>query len=225
MGDKITPIKRFDEMDYYEILNVEKTASQEEIESAYLAGIATYHPDSLASYSLISEVERRLIIKKIEEAFQILGNSEKRRMYDLEINNTVKFYPKAYFRKSTKKLEIEDGEVKKNIWQKLKSLFSRKRKMDVQKKPAESYSINTGVPNLLRGEYLKKVREIRGLRLDDVASEIKMNISQLKALEEEDYESLPKGINISSLIKTYAHYLGFIHQDKQSIESKKDPLH
>jgi len=209
------PVKKIDELDYYEILNLEKTATKEEIENAYLAGIVTYHPDALASYSLISEEERRSILRRIEEAFQILGNSEKKKVYDLKINNTVQFYPKAYFRKSTKKLEIEDGEAKKNIWERIKSLFSPKRKKESQKDLFEAYSINARLPNLLRGEYLKKVRENRGLRLDDVAKEIKMNISHLKALEEENYENLPRGMNVSNLMRSYAHYLGFNHHQEK----------
>jgi DnaJ-class molecular chaperone len=208
-------IKKIEEMDYYELLNLERHASQEEIENAYLAGIATYHPNSLASYSLISKEEREFILKRIEEAFQILGNSEKRKFYDLKINNNFQFCPKASFRKSTRKLEIEDAEEKKRIWRKLKNLFfPKKRKKEKQEnlKKADPFDINNH--NLLRGEYLKKVREIRGLSLEEISKAIKMSVSQLEALEEEYYEILPKETNISHLIGIYAHHLGLNHKDK-----------
>ena len=56
----------------------------------------------------------------------ILGDPEKRRLYDLKTFDD-KFVSKqnAYFRKSTQKLVIEDVREKKGIWEKFKVLFFR----------------------------------------------------------------------------------------------------
>ena len=62
--------------DYYEILGVDRNASQQEIKKAYRKLAMKYHPDRNKS----KEAEQRF--KEINEAFSVLGNPEKRRQYD-----------------------------------------------------------------------------------------------------------------------------------------------
>lgn len=208
-------LKKIEELDYYELLNLRTNASKEEIEDAYLHGIASFHPDSLASYGLLSPEERKVALTRIEEAYQILSHPKKRKKYDLKLLEMKdKYQEKAYFRKSTKKLEIEDGaKVRLGIWMKLKSLFSffrKKRKEEAEEKgrfKGMTSSFQTTHP-FYTGEYLKKVRESRGLSLDEIAEKSKLNISLLKALEDENYGALPQGVYFTNLIKQYAQHLG-----------------
>ena len=123
-------IKRIEELNYYEILNLDEDATSKDIERAYHHGKATYCRDSLAHYSLLSDSERWYILKKIEEAYQNLNDPEKRKVYNqkMQLKNPEK-KPRTKFRKSTRKLEIEDAEEKRNMWQKIKYfLFSPKKK-------------------------------------------------------------------------------------------------
>lgn len=121
-------IKRIEDMDYYEILNLKKNASVQEIERAYHLGKSTYSHDSLAHYSLLSERERLFIVKKIEDAYQTLKDTEKRKLYNLKrIEKSSETEDKVYFRKSTQKLEIEDAEEKRSLCARIKYSFLRKR--------------------------------------------------------------------------------------------------
>ena len=67
---------------YYDILEINKNASQEIIEKAYKILVKKYHPD-LQTNNLKTEFEEK--IKKINEAYEILSNPEKRKNYDLNI--------------------------------------------------------------------------------------------------------------------------------------------
>lgn len=69
---------------YYDILEVNKNASPEIIEKAYKTLVKKYHPD-LQENNLKSIYEEK--IKKINEAYDILSNHEKRKNYDLFLKN------------------------------------------------------------------------------------------------------------------------------------------
>ncbi len=60
--------------DYYKILGIEKTASEDDIKRAYRKLAHQYHPDKSGG----SEAK----FKEINEAYQILSNKEKRSQYD-----------------------------------------------------------------------------------------------------------------------------------------------
>lgn len=63
--------------DLYELLGVERTASQDQIRKAYLKLAHKYHPDKTGGDK---EAEEKL--KKINAAYDILKNTEKRAQYD-----------------------------------------------------------------------------------------------------------------------------------------------
>lgn len=60
-------------MDYYELLGISKTASQDEIKKAFHKLAHKYHPDKGGD-------EKKF--KEINEAYQVLSNTEKRQQYD-----------------------------------------------------------------------------------------------------------------------------------------------
>jgi molecular chaperone DnaJ len=63
--------------DYYEVLEVSKTASVEEIKKAYRKKAIQYHPDKNPDNK---EAEEKF--KEAAEAYEVLSNEEKRRRYD-----------------------------------------------------------------------------------------------------------------------------------------------
>jgi DnaJ-class molecular chaperone len=65
-------------MDYYKLLEVEKSASQDGIKKAYRKMSLKYHPDKPTG-----DAEK---FKEINEAYQTLGDENKRRMYDMKKN-------------------------------------------------------------------------------------------------------------------------------------------
>jgi DnaJ-class molecular chaperone len=122
-------IKNAMEMDFYELLYITRSASAQEIERAYQLCKTTYQRDSIAHYSLVSESERKSILERIEMAYATLKNPEKRKEYDLKaFKSTEGYEEKAFFRKTTEKILIEDSTDKTNLWRKLKYLLFSPRK-------------------------------------------------------------------------------------------------
>jgi hypothetical protein len=67
---------------FYDILEVKHDASPQEIREAYLRTKNAFSKDSVALYSLISQNERDEMLHRIEEAYMILSNTQKRKEYD-----------------------------------------------------------------------------------------------------------------------------------------------
>src|SRR4051812_20027894 len=63
--------------DYYNVIGVPSSASQDEIKKAYRKLAAKHHPDKNASDPKAAER-----FKEISEAYQVLGDAEKRKQYD-----------------------------------------------------------------------------------------------------------------------------------------------
>jgi molecular chaperone DnaJ len=64
--------------DYYEILEISRTATVEEIKVAYRRLALRYHPDKNPGDQVAEEQ-----FKRISEAYQVLSDTEKRQLYDL----------------------------------------------------------------------------------------------------------------------------------------------
>src|SRR5215204_6480940 len=63
--------------DYYSVLGVPASATQEEIKKKYRKLAAKHHPDKNASDPKAAET-----FKEISEAYQVLGDEDKRKQYD-----------------------------------------------------------------------------------------------------------------------------------------------
>ena len=67
-----------DNSDYYELLGIKKSATEQEINKAYKKLAVKYHPDKNPSDKALAEEN----FKKVSEAYEVLSNKEKRQTYD-----------------------------------------------------------------------------------------------------------------------------------------------
>src|SRR4051794_12528375 len=63
--------------DYYKVLGVSRTASEDEIRKAFRKLAREYHPDVAKNKSGAEDK-----FKEINEAYEVLGDAEKRKKYD-----------------------------------------------------------------------------------------------------------------------------------------------
>ncbi len=68
--------------DLYDVLGLEPGASREQIERAYRFSMEMYGQDALATYSLLEPAEIEAERARIQEAYAVLADPERRRQYD-----------------------------------------------------------------------------------------------------------------------------------------------
>ena len=78
-------MERFDNLNFYELLEIPVNASPFEIRQAYRNALSIYEEDSMISDSFFSDEERNAILRRIEEAFSTLIDEGQRAAYNKEL--------------------------------------------------------------------------------------------------------------------------------------------
>jgi curved DNA-binding protein CbpA len=203
--------KKIQQMDFYELLNLHIEASPKDIENAYLMAVTTYHQDGLASYGALGDLERELILNRIEEAFETLRDPEKKRAYDLfVISVRPELSQRARFRRSTRKLDIEDASEEVSFWDRIRTAAKRSwsRRNGREKGPNGENPENLTKDFPYYGDYLKMVRERRGLSRENIAERCGISPELIELLEKENPIPLPQEEEALEGLKLYAKSLG-----------------
>ena len=75
------------------------------------------------------------------------------------------------------------------------------------------------MPDLSDPQYLKKLREKKGVSLQEISDVTKISVGSLTALENGDYEKFPGRVYIVGFLRSYAEYIGIdVQQAKAHFE-------
>jgi len=107
------------DMDYYEVFNLKNSATFNEIKDVYYQHAKKFHPDRLGEASNPELREKaNFVFARINKAFEILSNEEKRREYDM----------KGYKEIQSAEKSSENLVEKANLYyRKAKTLYSQQR--------------------------------------------------------------------------------------------------
>ncbi|RVU42057.1 J domain-containing protein [Rheinheimera riviphila] len=82
-------------INYFRVLGVKATATDEEIKKAYKRLSNKYHPDKLLSESDDAKDQAALQLQRVKEAYDVLSDAKKRAAFIKDFNNVIVPEPTA----------------------------------------------------------------------------------------------------------------------------------
>ena len=167
----------------YDILLTHPAAGDEELRKAYKRQREIFAPQSLPLCSLMSDEALEIERARIEEAHDTLLDPVKRRAYDLSTFPERQLTQSPPSQADDEALDAERALLREEL----------------------AHEIGPNTP--FGGGLLRKVRESQGVDLDDISRHTKINVVQLRAIEEEDFAALPAFVYLRGFVQEIAKFL------------------
>ena len=204
--------KDFDQLNYYEMLDIKPDAVPYEIRHAYNAALQLYQPGSLVSYSFFSDGERRAILALVEKAYQTLINDQSRKDYDAQLIRTGEIEARDESAPDVKKpvsvFHISRGPTARTVFVSSDALKDRISQSQVIK--------DILAQSVLSGQDLKQIRTELGLTIEQIAEETKIRVNHIQSIEEGQAQNLPPAVFLKGFVKSYLKCLGLESVDELS---------
>ncbi len=197
-------MKSIDELDHYELLEISPSASTGEIDRAYRLAQQTYADGSLALYSVFNDLDAKSIRSRLDEAYQVLSDSESREAYDRDFNfesespsgilNSISDVA-AHFDDAvtTRFTDSEAGEVE----------FAS---FDEAVEEYDAFEDEGGSD--YDGVRLRRTRLFRGYEIEDISEVTKVSGNHLRNIENENFADLPADVYVRGFVTAYAKTIG-----------------
>jgi curved DNA-binding protein CbpA len=170
-----------EEVDHYRVLGLEPHASRDQVERAYRFCLDMYGDGALATYSLLDLDEIEATRTRIREAYHVLGDPARRRVYDESRGLVSADSPLLPFA-ADGAAGGSDGATRVPA-------------------PAE-------LPEVVTGPELKRIREARGIALREIAAQSKIGMRFLEYIEDDRLPYLPAPVYLRGFLQEYARVVG-----------------
>jgi curved DNA-binding protein CbpA len=192
--------KAFDQLNYYEMLDIRPDATALEIRAAYNAALQMYQSDSLVSYSFFSPEERSKILGLLEKAYLTLINEVQRAGYDKEINPSG-VSGSAENSAAAPKAPVNIFDINR---QGLNTSTQKNHNSELKAKVAQSERIREIISRQdISGADLKTIRNELGVAIEAIHQETKIRLDYLNYMEEDKTEKLPAAVFLKGFIRAY----------------------
>ena len=183
-------MKPLEELNHYEALEIGIDATAEQVEKAYRMLEATYEPDSLAVYSLLDAADVTAISERIEAAYQVLSDEEGRQGYDLSLRGAEK-----------SEVSLDDDVSGEDV-----EAGDHARALALE--DVQALDDGEAEPRDFDGAGLRCARERRGIPLEQLAAQTKINRTYLRWIEDDNYDELPALVYVRGFVISYARAIG-----------------
>ena len=200
------------EENYYQILEVLKTASLLEIRDAYEGKLEETQLEAFAAYSLLPEEETEEKLLNFSQAFVTLANPVARAKYDDELQQSM---VSAEMQTVTEKeIEIKKSVTRDVIVESQAERLGNYHKLAAKNELAEEsleefYSTfrTHGGKLSYNGTILQQIRKIKSVTLEELAQITCIRITYLQAIEDENFSKFTSEIYLKGYLLCYIEAL------------------
>jgi curved DNA-binding protein CbpA len=212
-------LKKIEDMNYYELLEVSPRSTAQEIHKAYERVRRIYDPNSVALYSLFSPEETEKIRQRIEEAYRTLIYDENRREYDLSLRDLTTPLPAEQRPRPAlsppRQPAREEPRAPVPASAPIPDAASAPRPASPRPVPHAPESLVLAIqppPADIReftGPVLRMMRERRQFTVQNVSDITKLSTRYIEGIEEENYKKLPVRPYLRGFLILYCRAIGF----------------
>ncbi len=193
---------RFENLNFYDLLEIPVNASSFEIRQAYRDALSIYEEESMISDSFFTDGERNAILQRIEEAFSTLIDREQRGAYNREMVDAGAIDASLLENgKPKSKGPIPLFSLKKKTGQETLSTRVRDR---IRRRDFSGVSEEILSKEFISGKDLKRLRKHVGIAIEEIFEVTRISLKVLKAVESDDVPSLPQGFYLRNFLKAYS---------------------
>lgn len=180
-------MKELLEQDHYEVLEVRRGASDQQIDRGYRVVRSAYEGNALALYSVYGEGDAKVILERIDEAHRILSDAVSRAEYDRYLDEKEAAVVAS---RTAAAAGLDD---------------SSDRSLAVQG-PVDEFHEEEGAE--FNGARLRRIRLRAGVELDQISEITKVSKTNLRNIEDENFEDLPASVYVRGFVIAYAQTIG-----------------
>lgn len=197
-------MKRLTEQNYYNLLDISPDASFEEVRSAYDQAMSIYSTDSIPTYSLFTQKERKLMLSRLTEAYKTLTNSQLRKEYNHSLIEKRELSPKEIRSSLPENPDIDKGKLQEVSAESL----IQKEEIEENEHPPSGRSLDLFDNQIsVTGKRIKMIRTTKEISLEEIYKKTNIPQKTLEDIEEERFEKLPALVYLKGFLKTYAKIL------------------
>jgi len=183
-------MKPLSDQDHYEVLEVTRAASRDDLHRAYQLAAITFSDDSLAGYSVFDPGDAAAVRERIELAWRVLSDDEARRVYDAALGE---FEPE-----SAGVAYVESAAIASATTVSSPPAPALEAIEEFEQEEGDEFD----------GARMRRSRLRQGLEIDDVARQTKVNPVYLKFIEEERFADLPARVYVRGFVVAFAGCVG-----------------
>ena len=192
-------MKGIDELDHYELLEISRSATTDEIERAYRLSQQTYGEGSLALYSVFESGDASAIRERLDEACRVLSDPELRAAYDeSQSKESQPLASSSFFEAVEAPAEASGSDDS-----------IRETAIEAFDEVVEEYdAFDDDGAGDFDGLRLRRTRLFRGYEIDEISEVTKVSGTHLRNIEDENFIDLPADVYVRGFVTAYAKTIG-----------------
>lgn len=204
---------------YYDILNVDKSATRFGIRESYLRLKSLYTTGGDALYGVAAAEDLNRHLQDLERAFDVLNDDTRRANYDREIsgNHVAASMPSV---SPEKRQDVAENSTSHQMTDVIQTNRSVLKVTKIQANGAGDDNLQAKMLGIIEdsdvgdGSILVALRETARVTHQEIQERTKISLEYIRSIEANQFDRLPRVVYVKGFLRSYLRYLNVPNADK-----------